>query len=65
MKTLNIRLRLPRLQTLREQVFTVGGLGALTAAAWTAAGLAAGLAAAGVALLTMEYLTRPEQGGVR
>lgn len=41
---------------VRTAALTVGGLGCLTAAAWTMA-LPAGLAAAGVSLFALEYLT--------
>lgn len=40
----------------RRAVLTVGGLGLLSAAAWTIA-VPLGLAAAGVSLLLVEYLT--------
>lgn len=65
MKTINVRLRVPRLDALRPALLTIGGLGALTAAAWDAAGTAAGLAAGGVSLLLLEWLTRPTAGSTR
>jgi hypothetical protein len=49
----------PSPQSVREFVFTVGGLGLLSAAAWTVA-LPAGLAAAGASLLVLDWLTRPD-----
>lgn len=44
----------------RSLILHVGGLGCLTAAAWTVA-LPLGLLAAGVSLLALEYLSAPSQ----
>jgi len=50
------------LRTVRTAALTVGGLGCLVAAAWTWH-RPVGLVAAGLALLLLEALTRPNQGG--
>jgi hypothetical protein len=49
-------LRLPTLASVRQVALTVGGLGCLTAAAWTVA-LGFGLAAAGVSCLVINFLS--------
>lgn len=49
-------LRLPSMRSVREWVLTTGGLGSLTAGAWTALGLWAGLLAAGISLLLLNWL---------
>jgi hypothetical protein len=41
---------------VRTAIFTLGGFGALTAAAWTWLGTSAGLAATGASLLIIEVL---------
>ena len=56
---MKITFRLPQPKTVRATLLTIGGLGLLSAAAWTLA-TAAGLAAAGVSLLLLEWLTREE-----
>lgn len=45
---------------VRTAIFTLGGFGSLTAAAWTWIGLSAGLAAAGLSLLIIEALSGGE-----
>lgn len=47
---------LPRWDTIRRAALSLGGLGGLTAAAWTVA-LPLGLTAAGLSLLVLEWLT--------
>ncbi len=49
-------LRLPTLASVRQVALTVGGLGCLSGAAWTAATWA-GLAATGVSLLLVNWLS--------
>lgn len=60
MRTLKLpTLRVPTIDTLRSLVLTIGGLGCLTYSAWLAHPIA-GFAAAGVSLLVIDWLSRPE-----
>ena len=60
-----LTVAVPTLRTVREVGLTVAGFGSLTAGAWTGLGLWAGLLAAGISLLLLEFLSRPEPGGRR
>lgn len=56
---MKLTIRLPKLDSVRSTVLTLGGLGALSTSAWMLA-TPAGVAAAGVSLLLLEWLTRPQ-----